>query len=102
MRLGPDFRRFGRKVISCRVRNQMLDKIVFRQSHVFFFTIFSSAFFFAGHYFIYVPAGFSKVLLPWWYFKESCFRKDMYTLSLASFQPEHLLRMHASSRFWLW
>ena len=61
-RLGPDFRRFGRKDISCRVRNQMLDKIVFRQSHVFF-TIFSSAIFLAGHYFIYVPAGFSKVLL---------------------------------------
>ena len=64
MRLGPDFSRFGRKDISCRVRNQMLDKIVFRQSLcLFFFTIFSSAFFFAGHYFIYVPAGFSKVLL---------------------------------------
>ena len=38
--LGPDFRRFGRKDISCRVRNQMLDKIVFRQSHVFFLLFF--------------------------------------------------------------
>ena len=36
MRLGPDFSRFGHKDISCRVRNRMLDKIVFRQSHVFY------------------------------------------------------------------
>ena len=43
MRLGPDFSRFGHKDISCRVRNRMLDKIVFRQSHVVgvFFTFFS-------------------------------------------------------------
>ena len=40
MRLGPDFSRFGHKYISCRVRNRMLDKIVFRQSHVVFFTFF--------------------------------------------------------------
>ena len=42
MRLGPDFSRFGHKDISCRVRNRMLDKIVFRQSRVFcfFFTFF--------------------------------------------------------------
>ena len=40
MRLGPDFSRFGHKDISCRVRNRMLDKIVFRQSHGFFFTFF--------------------------------------------------------------
>ena len=40
MRLGPDFSRFGHKDISCRVRNRMLDKIVFRQSHVSFFTFF--------------------------------------------------------------
>ena len=47
MRLGPDFSRFGHKDISCRVSNRMLDKIVFRQSHVvFFFTFFSSACFF--------------------------------------------------------
>ena len=45
MRLGPDFSRFGFKDISCRVRNRMLDKIVFRQSHVFF-KFFSSACFF--------------------------------------------------------
>ena len=38
MRLGPDFSRFGHKDISCRVRNRMLDKIVFRQSHVVFFS----------------------------------------------------------------
>ena len=36
MRLGPHFIRFGHKDISCCVRNRMLDKIVFRQSHVFF------------------------------------------------------------------
>ena len=46
MRLGSDFSRFGHKDISCRVRNRMLDKIVFRQPHVFFFTFFSSACFF--------------------------------------------------------
>ena len=46
MRLGPDFSRFGHKAISCRVRNRMLDKIVCRQSHGFFFTFFSSACFF--------------------------------------------------------
>ena len=37
MRLGPDFSRFVHKDISCRVRNRMLDKIVFRQSHFFLF-----------------------------------------------------------------
>ena len=40
MHFRPDFSRFGHKDISCRVRNRMLDKIVFRQSHVFFFTFF--------------------------------------------------------------
>ena len=48
MRFGPDFSRFGHKDISCRVKNQMLDKIVFRQSHVvgfFFFLLFSACFF---------------------------------------------------------
>ena len=40
MRLGPDFSRFGHKDISCRVRNRMLDKIVFRQSHIFFLLFF--------------------------------------------------------------
>ena len=40
MRLGPDFSRFGHKDISCRARNRMLDKIVFRQSHVVFFIFF--------------------------------------------------------------
>ena len=35
MHFGPDFSRFGHKDISCRVRNRMLDKIVFIQSHVF-------------------------------------------------------------------
>ena len=48
MRLGPDFSRFGHKDISCRLRNRMQDKIVFKHSHVvvFFFTFFSSACFF--------------------------------------------------------
>ena len=46
MRLGPDFSRFGHKDISCRVRNRMLDIIVFRQSHVFFLLFFFSACFF--------------------------------------------------------
>ena len=59
---GPDFSRFGHKDISCRVRNRMLDKIVFRLSHVFFFLLFFFSMFLL-HYFIYVPAGFSKVLL---------------------------------------
>ena len=45
MRLGPDFSRFGHRDISCRVRNRLLDKIVFKHSHVFF-TFFSSACFF--------------------------------------------------------
>ena len=36
---------FARKDISCRMRNQMLDKIVFRQSHVVFFTFFLQLFF---------------------------------------------------------
>ena len=40
MRLGPDFSCFGHKDISCRVRNRMLDKIVFRQSHVVYFFTF--------------------------------------------------------------
>ena len=43
MPLGPDFSRFGHKDISCRVRNRMLDKIVFRQSHAYFFYIFFSS-----------------------------------------------------------
>ena len=46
MRLRPDFSRFGHKDISCRVRNRMLDKIVFRQSHVVFFTFIYSSYFF--------------------------------------------------------
>ena len=45
MRLGPDFSSFGHKDISCRARNRMLGKIVFRQSHAFFY-FFSSACFF--------------------------------------------------------
>ena len=61
MRLGSDYRRFGHEDISCRVRNRMLDKIVFSQSHVFIYFFFLRTF--LGHYFIYVPAGFSKVLL---------------------------------------
>ena len=47
MRLGQDFSHFGHKGISCRVRNRILDKIVFRQSHFVgvFFTFFSACFF---------------------------------------------------------
>ena len=47
MHFGPDFSRFGHKDISCCVKNQMLDKIVFRQSHVvvFCFLLFSACFF---------------------------------------------------------
>ena len=37
VRLGAVFSRFGHKDISCRVRNRMLEKIVFRQSHVVFY-----------------------------------------------------------------
>ena len=40
MRLGPDFSRFGHKDIFCRVRNRMLDKMVFKHSHVVFFYFF--------------------------------------------------------------
>ena len=40
MLLGPDFSRFGHKDIYCRVRNRMLDKIVFGQSHVVFLLFF--------------------------------------------------------------
>ena len=98
MRLGPDFSRFGHKDFICRARKRMLDKIV-SDSHMLLFFYFFFFSMFLLHYLIYVPAGFSKV--PWWYFKESCFRKDMYTHSLASFQLEHPLRMQASSRFWL-
>ena len=61
MRFGPDFSRFGHKDISCCVRNRMLDKIIFRQSHVVFCT------FFIQHVYLTLfhlcPAGFSKVLL---------------------------------------
>ena len=48
MRLGPDFSRFGHKDFFRRVRNRMLDKIVFKHSHVvvFFYFFFSSACFF--------------------------------------------------------
>ena len=54
----PDFSHFGHKDISCRARNRMLNKIVFRQTHVFF----PSACFF-DIISVSVPAGFSKVLL---------------------------------------
>ena len=40
MRLGPDFSRFGHKDISCRVRNRMLDKIVFQTVTCFFWVLF--------------------------------------------------------------
>ena len=59
LRLGPDFSRFGHKDISCRVRNRMLDKN-FQTVTCFFILFFFTMF--LWHYFIYVPAGFSKVL----------------------------------------
>ena len=40
MRVGPDFGRFGHKDISCRVRNRMLDKNVFRHLQGCFFLLF--------------------------------------------------------------
>ena len=61
MRLGPDFSLFCHKDISCRLWNRMLDKTVSRESHVFYYFFVSSMF--LWHYFIYVPAGFSKVVL---------------------------------------
>ena len=103
MRLGPDFSRLCHKDISCRMRNRMLDKILFKHSHVFFFFTF-----FLQHVsltlFHLCPRRFKRSTFstdPWWFFKESFSRKDMHTLSLASFQLEHQLRMQASSRFWL-
>ena len=80
----------------------MLGKIVFRQSHVVFFTFFLQHVcltLFHLHHHRFKQSTFSTD--PLWYFKESCFRKDMYTLSVSSFQLEHPLRMQASSRFWL-
>ena len=65
MRLGPEFSRFGLKYISCRVRNQMLDNF-FSDSHMLLLLFFYCFFFLQHllrHYFIYVSAGFSKVLL---------------------------------------
>ena len=44
MHLGSDYSRFGHKDISCRVRNRMLDKIVFSQSHVFIYFFFLTCF----------------------------------------------------------
>ena len=70
-------RSFARKDISCHARNQMLDKIVFRQSR--FFYLFSTACFF------HIISSMSPQVLestfstdPWWYLKESSFRKDIH------------------------
>ena len=66
---------FGHKDICCRVRNRMLDKIVFKQSHVVLFF-----YFFIQHVsltlFHLCPRGFKQSTFstnPWWYSKESCF-----------------------------
>ena len=82
LRVRPDFSRFGHKDISCRVKNRMLDKIVFRQSHVVVFLLL-----FFQHVsltlFHLCPRRFKQSTFttdPWWYYKELCFRKDMYTL----------------------
>ena len=68
-------RSFARKEIFCHARNQMQDKIVFRQSRFLFFTacffdIISSM----------SPQGLESTFSTdsWWYFKESCFRKDIH------------------------
>ena len=108
MRLGPDFSLFGHKDISCRVRNRMLAHM-FSDSHMFFgfFCFFFSLVFLQRVTLTLLhlcPRRFKQSTDstdPWWYFKEPCFRKDMFTLSLASFQLEHPLRIQASSRFWL-
>ena len=68
-------RSFARKDIFCHARNQMQDKIVFRQSRFLFstacfFDIISSM----------SPQGLESTFSTdsWWYFKESCFRKDIH------------------------
>ena len=88
---------FAREDISCHARNQMLDKIVFRQSR-FFFT------FFLQHVsltlFHLCPRRFFESTFstyPWWSFKELCFHKDIHLVfSITCRTP---LRMQASSRF---
>ena len=91
-------RYFARKDISCHAINQMLDKIVFRQSR--FFLLFSTACFFDK--ISPCPCRFWKVLLtqilggP----LKSCVFEKIYTLSF-QLHVEHPLRMQASSRFWL-
>ena len=64
MRLGPDFSRFGHKDVSCRVRNRMLDKIVFKHSHVFF------CLFFLGRGYLQLTVNSQKTLK--WLFTVDC------------------------------
>ena len=68
---------FAKKDISCHATNRMLDKIVFRQSRVFYF--FSTACFFD----IILPMSLQALEStfstdPWWSFKELCFQKDIH------------------------
>ena len=68
---------FAKKDISCHATNRMLDKIVFRQSRVFYF--FSKACFFD----IILPMSLQVLEStfstdPWWSFKELFFKK-IYT-----------------------
>ena len=102
--VGPDFSRFG--------HNLLLEKIflvtqetkcwtkLFSDSHDFFY-FFSSACFFdiiSSMSLQALERTFSTY--PWWYFKESCFQKDIHLVFSITFR--HPLRMQASSRFWLW
>ena len=81
MRLGPDFSHFGHNFLLEKIfrhtRNRGLDNFLFRQSQ--FFYLFSTACFFN------IISSMSPQVLestfsadPWWYFKESCFRKDIH------------------------
>ena len=77
------------KDISCRMRNQILEKNYFQTVMIFFLqhvplTLFHLC-----------PGTFWQSTFstdPWWYFKESCIP------SLESFKLEHPLRIQASSR----
>ena len=81
----------------------MLDEMVSDSHMLFFFLLF-----FLQHVsltlFHLCPAGFSRVLLALILggtSKSHVFEKICIHLSLVSFQSEHPLRMHASSRFGL-
>ena len=98
MPLGPGFSHFGHDLLLERYflshEKPNAGQNCFQTVNIFF----SSACFF-DIFFYPCPSRFWQSTFSTdlhWYFKESC------TLSLASFQLEHPLRMQASSRFWLW